>query len=240
MADFKNIYLPKLPSTPSVRYSRGSQRRAGQLQQFLRLLETGLVGRFGTWQSPELVLLSKSDWRQVYSASYGLPRLRGRKGAWQVYAPAEYPQKFIQRFEPLLLLGALPTGQPGELREFFDLLIAQTHLTGALRSAEFDVVGWLEPVLSAYALYGSLRERGLDALAERFKAWAGLEVRGGEAVSVAKLRSRRLDFSQARWAHGVSALYAVQIFEREAWGLAERLSVGEGLEPAFIAYLNLD
>ena len=127
-SSFKHIYLPQLPGSPSVRYSRGAQRRSSQLQQFLRLVEVGLAGKFGDWHSPELVVLSKQDWRQVYSAAYGLPRLRGRSGAWQVYAAAEYPKKFIQRFEPVLVLGAAEDGLPGELREFLDLLIAQTHL----------------------------------------------------------------------------------------------------------------
>lgn len=255
-SSFKHIYLPQLPGSPSVRYSRGAQRRAAQLQQFLRLVEVGLAGKFGAWHSPELVVLSKQDWRQVYSAAYGLPRLRGRSGAWQVYAAAEYPQKFIQRFEPVLVLGAAEDGSPGELREFLDLLIAQTHLMGALRgldtlstktsstktSSTKKVKGWLEPVVSAYALYGSLQASGLDALAERFKAWAVLESRGGEAVSVAKLRSRRLSFPQTRWAHGVSASYGIQRFEQEEWNLAERLGSETdkkgGLESLFAAFLE--
>ena len=217
--DYRQLYLPKLPGQPELRHSRGAQRRAKHVQVFLRLVEVGTSGRFGPWQGPDVAVLSKQDWKRSYSAPYGLPRVTGQ--GRQLFIAADYPDKLINRFEPVLLKGSAATRLPGELREYLDVLAAQVYLQAALTSVAGLRTAWLEAILAAYALYGALLDTDLTDLAARYEAWGQLELRGGEPCHPA--RAGRASFAARRWAQGFIATCGIAIFEQQGWNFADAL-----------------
>lgn len=245
----KGVYLKSLPQVPVARYSAGSRRRAAQLQAFLRLLKPQLAP-IGDVTVPQLLVLSKTAWRQLSSIPYESAHLRTKKPGLDVLVPAAYPERFLHRFDDLLLkAGQSELKIPGELSEFLDLLVAETWLLGVVKRSGLGTrLAWLDELSANYLFLLCLEGAGLSDLAGRLRQWWAVELAGGEPVAI-NTTGRRLGFARRRWIHGCLGLRAAELSTSGwAFGLALQqaakpsnkvamLQVLITLEPGFESWL---
>lgn len=245
------VYLRSL-SDPrlATRHSVGAQRRAVQMQGFLRALQ-GAAEAQALLQAPELLVLNAEDWRRLVRHPYGPPLTRGAG----VVAAADYPERLLRRFDPVLLAaGRRGLQAPGELREYFDLLVglewAHAVLPGAgLKSRLF----WLNELTASLLLLLALEAAGYFGARERLLAWARLGEAGSglESASLSDyayprsrmplapallLQGRFFAFAETLEPEGWAYLLALRgvLEERDPEALMRRL---KGLEPRFAAWL---
>lgn len=208
----------------SARYSQGAQRRAAQVQNFLRPLQRLSNERLELSEAPTLLVADRSDWTMMFSYPYGLPFVRNARGVSIVVA-ADYPERLLHRFDEVLVRGAKAgVNVPGDLREFLDLLIgfewghATLHLSG-LRTK----VKWFDEVLATYLYLLALLETGQGDLSERVVNWARLEVAGS---GVFNMSLTAFDYPRAKlrlntllWFQGMFTLRAAELLKAHAWDL---------------------
>lgn len=222
----RRVYLQPFPD-PLIpaQYSRGSRRRAGQLQAFVKTLHSAAQPFLEPTGNCQLLIVSARDWRKLFSYPYGLPFTRQQKGEGRVsiIAAADYPERMLHRFDDVLVRAAQAgEAQPGDLREFLDLLIghewghAAANLSG-LRTR----VKWFDEWMATYLFLATLREAGLEHILTRFVAWARLEV-AGSAAGRADLGSFeyprvRLKFDNLLWFQGVFTLRAAEVLALRGW-----------------------
>ena len=219
----RKVYLRSLdtPALPA-RFSSGAQRRTVQLQGFLSELQASAVPLAPT-HPPELLVISKSDWRTLFSYPYGLPFTRTTRGNVSIVAAATYPERLLHRFNDVLVRAAQEgEAVPGDLREFLDLLIghewghAVANLSG-LRTR----VKWVDEFVATYLFLLALREMGAEDVLERFLAWARLEV-AGSGVTRAPLGTfeyprMKLRFTTMLWFQGMFTLRAAELARTRGW-----------------------
>ena len=230
----RKVYLQPLPGSPPARFSKGAQRRTAQLRRFLGELQAGATPHLGDLSSTELLIVSRQDWKALFSYPYGLPFTRTQKGKGvSIVAAADYPPKMLRRWDDILVRAALSGEKaPGDVREFLDFLIghewghAAANLSG-LRSR----VKWVDEFMATYIFLAALEAAHLDGVKARFTAWARLQV-AGTTVKRADLGSfeyprGRLDFNNLLWFQGVFTLRAAELLEERGWdfpvALRERL-----------------
>lgn len=165
-----------------TRHSAGARRRAAALQRFLDALQKAAAPRLEPTSAPELLVLDAADWRRLSSAPYGLPLAR-RAGAPRVLAPAEYPERLLRRFDPLLLAaGRTGLAAPGELREFLDLVTALEWARASLGPARLrSPLPWLDEVNAAALALAALEAAGFAGARARLLVWGRLLAAGSEA-----------------------------------------------------------
>ena len=229
----RKVYLEPLPGSPSARHSKGARLRAAQLQRFLSELQAGSAAHLGTLSGAELLVVSRRDWQRLFSYPYGLPFTRTHKAeqgpSVSIVAAADYPPRMLRRWDDILVRSAQAgEGAPGDVREFLDLLIghewghAAANLSG-LRSR----VKWLDEFMATYLFLTALEAAHLDAVKERFTAWARVQV-AGTTVKRADLGSfeyprGRLNFDNLLWFQGIFTLRAAELLEERGWDFPEAM-----------------
>ncbi|UCH26432.1 MAG: hypothetical protein JSV66_01925, partial [Trueperaceae bacterium] len=144
--------------------------------RFLEELHASAVRRLGVEGKLELLVVDRSDWNRLFSNPYGVPITRTGAGWGRIVAVADYPLRFLHRFdEALLRAGRAGRSVPGDIRELLDLWIghewgrASAHLSG-LRTR----IRWFDELIASYLFQGALRESGADGTWKRLLAWAEL------------------------------------------------------------------
>lgn len=225
----RGVYLRPLPDPRlPARHSAGARRRAAQLQGFLRELHGVAVRELAPHGEVELLVVSKADWKQLYSYPYGLPFTRSRPGGVHVVVAADYPPRMLRRFDDLLLAAARAGAPaPGDLREFLDLLAGHEwgHAVANLAGLRTRV-RWLDEWLATYLFLLALQGAGFDGVLERFLAWAEVQVRGA-GVERADLGAfeyprHKLRLSNLLWFQGVLTRRAAELLPR-GWELPRSL-----------------
>ena len=225
----KKVYLRTLddPLLPA-RYSQGAQRRAVQVQGFLRPLQRLAATRLVLSDAATLLVLDRSDWSALFSYPYGFPFVRSfTKDAHgpTIVVAASYPERLLHRFDDVLVRGAKAgVRAPGDLREFFDLLIgfewghAVLHASGLHSKTK-----WFNEWLAIYLYLLALFETGQGDLAERVVAWARLTLVGS---GVAQLPLGELNYPRMKmgldtllWFQGMFTLRAAEVLETHTWDL---------------------
>lgn len=223
----QKIYLRDLPDPLlPARYSVGAQRRATQLQGFLRPLQRCAADRLVLSEVPTLVVAARADWVALSSFTYGLPLTRSAPAKRVVVlVAADYPDRLLHRFDDVRVRAARAgISAPGELREFLDLLMGHDWGHAVLSLAGLRTrTHWFDEWLAVYLFLLTLTETGQADLVERVVAWARLQVAGSGVVSAplsafdyprAKLR-----FDKLLWFQGVLTLRAAELVAIHAWEL---------------------
>src|SRR5690606_11874028 len=108
------------------------------------------------------VVADGSDWRRIFSYSYGLPFTRNLPDAAVIVAAADYPERFLKRFDdPLLRAAKAGAKAPGHIGELLDLMVG--HEWGhaiANRSGLRTGVKWLDEFMATYLLVQALLATG--------------------------------------------------------------------------------
>ncbi len=255
MADLfaHKVYLRSLSDPRLVtHYSVGAQRRAAQVQGFLRALQEGAAGRFPLASSPDLLVLSREDWRRLLRHPYGLPLTRGAS----VIAAADNPERLLRRFDPVLLrAGQQGLRAPGELREYLDLLVGLEWAHAVLPSSGLKSrLSWLNELTASLLLLLALEAAGYGGARERLLRWARLGLAGSglesaplslyayprsrmNLASALVLQDRFFAFAERLepegWKH-LLALSELLAKERDREALIARL---KALEPRFGGWL---
>ena len=224
------VFLQTLEPSPDsaicVRYSPGSKRRASQLGRFVQQLQQQATSALGMHSKLELLVLQRRDWQQVVSYPYGLPFVRNHRGSSpfpvSIVAAADYPGTLLQRW-PAIALRASQQGSPapGDVREFFDLLIghewghAAANVSG-LRSR----IKWVDELMATYLFLAALREDN-PALLQRFIAWAACHVAGSHVqradLGAFEYPKGRLRFEDMLWFQGTFSLRAAALLAERGW-----------------------
>ena len=251
----RKVYLQPLPGSPPARFSKGAQRRTAQLRRFLGELQAGAAPHLGDLSSTELLIVSRQDWKALFSYPYGLPFIRTHKAAQDgprisIVAAADYPPRMLRRWDDILVRAA-QAGEhaPGDVREFLDLLIGhEWGHAAANRAGLRSRVKWLDEFMATYLFLAALEAADLDAVKARFTAWARLQV-AGTTIKRADLGSfeyprGRLDFNALLWFQGVFTLRAVELLEVRGWDfpavLLERLSAEKKLHRGEVTRILLE
>jgi hypothetical protein len=232
----RKVYLQALPDPLlPARHSVGTLRRCAQLQEFLKALQRVAKDRLGTSGGAELLVLKAQDWRELFTYPYGLPFTRtAPKGGSDgprvsMIAPADYPQRMMQRFDDLFMRAA-KAGQrpPGDTREFLDLLLGHEwgHAAANL-SALRTHLNWFDEFMATYLFLLALHEAAWDGIRERFVGWArlttaGLDEAGVQRESLRVPRSRRT-FEHKLALQGFVTLHAHTLAVEQGWAFPERL-----------------
>lgn len=170
----RGVYLRPLPGEPlPARYSAGSRRRAGQLRGFLAALQAVLPPPLAAGPA-ELLVVDRADWRQLSSADYGPPLVRGAPGRLQVVAAADYPPRLLARLGDALLRAAQAGAPPpGEAREWLDLLLGRVWGQAVVAPAGGRLrPRWREELLGSAVFARALAESGADGTLGRWRAWS--------------------------------------------------------------------
>ena len=256
------MYLRTLedPLLPA-RYSRGAQSRAVQVQRFLRTLQRLAETRLTLNAAANLLVLERSDWSALFSHAYGFPFVRfstrDAHGPTIVVA-ANYPERLLHRFDAVLVRGAKAgVNAPGDLREFFDLLIGFEWGHALLRASGLQTkTKWFNEWLAVYLYLLALRDTDQIDLEKRVVAWARFSVAGS---SVTRAPLSALDYPRMKvslddllWFQGMFTLRAAEMLETRAWDLplALRAALADTkrrsaqpllveLEPGFARWLEL-
>ena len=229
-----------------TRYSRGAQRRAAQVQGFLRTLQQHVsqqhvsqqyvsqhVGGRSSLAAPTLLVVDRDDWRALFSYPYGFPftrpATRSAPGVTVVVA-ANYPERLLRRFDEVLVRAAKAgVSAPGDLREFLDLLGGFEWGHALLYPAGLHTKAkWCNEFLAVYLYLLTLRETGQGDLFERVVAWARLGV-VGSGVARAPLSAfdyprLKLPLDTLLWFQGVFTLRAAEFLDRRAWDFPTSLA----------------
>lgn len=234
----RKVYLQALPDTLlPARHSVGTLRRCAQLQSFLKELQRVAKDKLGTPNGAELLVLKASDWRELFTYPYGLPFTRtaakskteGRTVS--MIAPADYPQRMMQRFDELFMRAA-KAGQkpPGDTREFLDLLLGHEWGHGAANLSNLRThLNWFDEFMATYLFLLALEEAGWHDIRERFIKWAqvttvGFNEAGLHRESLSVPRSRRT-FELKLALQGFVTLHADTLAKEQLWVLPEQIGV---------------
>ena len=245
----RKVYLQTLPGSPPARFSKGAQRLAAQLRRFLGELQAGAAPHLGEVSDAELLVVSRRDWQKLFSYPYGLPFTRTQKGGVSIVAAADYPPRMLRRWDDILVRSALAgEDAPGDVREFLDLLIGHEWGHAAANRAGLRVrVKWMDEFMATYLFLAALEGAQLDAVKERFTAWARLQV-AGTTVKRADLGAfeyprGKLDFGNLLWFQGVFTLRAAELLAARGWdfpaALRERLQ-GKKMDRGDVSRLLLE
>jgi hypothetical protein len=211
-----------------AQYSAGARRRAVQLQRFLEELHGAVGQRVEIGGALELLVVNRSDWGRLFSNPYGVPITRTGTDWGRIVAVADYPLRFLHRFdEALLRAGRAGRRVPGDVRELLDLWIghewgrASAHLLG-LRTR----IKWFDELIASYFFQLALRDSGADGTWKRLLAWSELGVASGDMPSLegglhegtrAKVSPDRLMASRSQ-----VTLEAADLVERRGWEFLQR------------------
>lgn len=226
------VYLRELASTHdvgpglSVSYSHGAKRRAGQLSAWLAKLQRGAVGPLAPRSSVRLMVADSADWHKVCAYPYGLPFTRNEPGLATVVVAADYPERFLRRFDDLLLAaGHAGVATPGPLVEFLDLLVG--HEWGhaiANVSGLRTYLRWLDELLATYLFVQALRTAGEESNLELLARWAEVQVAAGQEGSAAGWPLDGFEYPRGRmalprllWYQGVLTQRALELSLTRGW-----------------------
>ncbi len=239
------VYLRELASSHdvgpglSVSYSDGARRRAGQLSAWLAKLQRGAAGALAPKGRVRLMVASSHDWHKVCGYPYGLPFTRNEQGVATVVVAADYSERFLNRFDDLLLAaGHAGVVAPGPLVEFLDLLVG--HEWGhalANVSGLRTYLRWLDELLATYLFVQALRVAGEERNLELLTRWAEVQVAAGQEGAAGGWPLDGFEYPRGRtplprllWYQGVLTRRALELSETRGWDFP--LSVGGALPTA--------
>ena len=176
-----------------------------------------------------LVVADGSDWRRIFSYSYGLPFTRNLPDAAVIVAAADYPERLLKRFDdPLLRAAKAGAKAPGHIGELLDLMIG--HEWGhaiANRSGLRTGVKWLDEFMATYLLVQALLATGGSRSHELLTAWAGVQVAATDELKGAlddfEYPRGRMGLARLMWFQGVFTQRALALAPERGWDLALEL-----------------
>lgn len=202
--DSTGVYLRELPVEPGegalvTRHSQGARSRAALLRHFLAPLHAEAAKALETKGDVVLLVASAQDWRRLCTYPYGFPFTRTAAGSSSasVVAAADYPPRFVRRFDDVLLEAA-KSGEapPAEIGEFLDLMIGHEwgHAVANLSGLRTHV-RWLDELVATYVMVQALRATDQTVRLARVEAWSRVQVAGGDGADA---RSRRVGEDEVR------------------------------------------
>lgn len=210
----------------SVSHSEGARWRAGQLSAWLVKLHTPAAAALRPGGEVRLLVANSHDWQRLCAYPYGLPFTRNQPGRASVVVAADYPERFLKRFDGLLLgAGHAGIALPGPLTEFLDLLVG--HEWGhaiANVSGLRTYLRWLDELLATYLFVAALREAGEHRSLELLERWAELQVAAGQQGTVGGWPLDGFEYPRGRtplprllWYQGVFTQRALELSAARGW-----------------------
>lgn len=172
----QGTYLAFLPSAAIAgRYSKDSKCRAIQIRQFLLDLHATLPHDERV-EGLELILVNRNDWRALSSYPYARSFARKAPKAQQqassrvqIFAPADYPERLIKKFEPLRLL--MPSQPSSEARSFLDMCIGYAWAHAVVLATEPRLSAKDAIARSVKIFLTALHEAGLMEIYVQLQEW---------------------------------------------------------------------
>lgn len=238
------VYLRELASTfdlgsgLSVSHSEGARRRAAQLSAWLAKLQRQAADALAPAGRVRLLVANSRDWHKICGYPYGLPFTRNEPGVATVVVAADYPERFLKRFDDLLLAaGHAGVAPPGPLGEFLDLLVG--HEWGhaiANVSGLRTYLRWLDELLATYLFVQALRVAGEERNLELLRRWAEVQVAAGQGdaggwpLDGFEYPRGRTALPRLLWYQGVLTQRALELSQTRGWDFP--LALGGALPTA--------
>lgn len=226
------VYLRELASgyavAPglSVSHSEGARRRAGQLSAWLGKLHAPAAAALRPRGEVRLLVANSRDWQRLCNYTYGLPFTRNQPEHASVVVAADYPERFLKRFDAALLgAGHAGIAPPGPLTEFLDLLVG--HEWGhaiANVSGLRTYLRWLDELIATYVFVTALREAGEERNVALLERWAELQIAAGQEGTVGGWPLDGFEYPRGRtplqrllWYQGTFTQRALELSAARGW-----------------------